>query len=102
MTQAYQPREIVIDPMLMQQYTAVLKQYNDETDEIDKLKEQFNQLSEIETQEEAREFIYKEYPKFKDNTSFSILGVNYLLYDSEEVVRIVAWFTDEILGYEFE
>ena len=89
-----------IDPMMMQQFY-MLQQYNREHADIQKLKDDFCQFNMFSTLDEARELAYKIYPRFKENKSFIDSGVKYSIYDVEDNLRLLAWFPDEIICYEF-
>ena len=89
-----------LDPMMMQQYY-MLQQHNKEEADVQKLKDEFKQFDKIKQLGEAREFAYKTYPKFKNNKSFVDSGVTYSIYDAEDTLRLLGWFPDEIICYEF-
>ena len=91
----------MFDQMMMKQYSMMLNMYTEESDKISNLKTEFRKLGEIKELEDARSYVYEKYPKFKDNTSFSVMGVKYMIHDTEENLRVLAWFTDEIICYDY-
>ena len=93
--------KIVLDPIMMRQYSMTLNMMNEESDKISELKKELEEFKSIETIEEARKRIYEKFPKFKENTSFANMGVKYMLHDTEENVRFLAWFTDEIICFDY-
>ena len=79
----------------------MLQQCNKEQDDLKNLKAEFQQFKSIKKLEDARELVYKIYPKFKDNRSFVNLGVRYSIYDDKNFLRLLGWFPDEIICYDF-
>lgn len=89
-----------LDPLVLQQHY-LLRQYKRESEDIQKLKKEFRQFSKIKNLDEARKFAYQTYPRFRDNKSFMNSGVKYTIYDVEDNLRLMGWFPDEIICYEF-
>ena len=93
--------KIVLDEIMMRQYSMAITMYSEESDKLSKLKVEFQELGKIQEIKQAREYVYKKFPKFKDHTAFEIMGVKYMIMDKKSNLRVLAWFTDEIICYDF-
>lgn len=91
----------IIDPLAMQM-NYLIQQATTEKLNLKKLKEEFRKFSSISLFLEARNMIYSTYPRFRESKSFMNFGVKYFLYDMPNTIRLLAWFPDEIICYEYK
>lgn len=101
MTALDNSNKIILNKILMTQYSMALNMVQTESESIKKLKQSFTQLDDIKEIYDARDFVYKNFPKFKDTKSYVEMGVKFVISDSKNHLRILAWFKDGIICYDY-
>lgn len=96
-----QDKKIVLDPFMMRQYSMILDASSKDLNSLDELKSELDEFKNIETASEARDLVYKKYPKFKESNSFTNMGVKYCLKDNSEGLTLIIYFNDSIECFSY-
>lgn len=97
-----QENRIILDPFMMKQYSMLLNSSSKDMDETNKLMLELKDLENIEDIEEARNLIYRKFPKFRETKCFVNMGVKYCLKDKSDKLSLFVYFNDSIKCFSYQ
>lgn len=97
-----QDSKIILDPFIFRQYSMVLDVASKESSSLNCLKSELAEFKNIVTIEEARNLVYKKYPKFNESCSFTNMGVKYCLKDKLDSLTLIVYFNDSIECFSYK
>ena len=97
-----QDGKIVLDPFIANQYSIIYNNLSKESNGLNYLKSELAEFKNIETAQEARDLVYKKYPKFKESKTFINMGIKYCLKDNLDSLTLIVYFNDSIECFTFQ